>query len=161
MPSLSVRSNLDGVEPDGLNVAPHYGDIKIDDDTGVVLTTPTTATTLGGSPAVVAAEYGLDAAVAGTFTIARPGNYRLRYFISEITPVNNQVITLEAYLDSTASGGKSKFTNAATGVAIPTMAGCSPPIACVVGSVLTLKAIASTGNLTVKRGQIIVEQVSG
>jgi len=161
MPSLNIRTSDDAVEPNSLNLAPHYGDLKIDDDTGLALTTPTSATVVGGSPTAVAAEYGLDAAAAGTFTIARPGNYRLRYCVSEITPVNNQVITFEAYKGSTASGGKSKFTNAATGVAIPTMAGVSPPIACVVGDVLSLKVIGSTGNVTIKRAQILVEQVSG
>jgi hypothetical protein len=160
MPSLKIRTSDDGVEPNSLNLAPHYGDISIDNDTGVVITAPTSATTVGGAPAVVATEYGLDAAVNGTFTIARPGNYRLRYFLSEITPVNNQVLTFEAFIDSTPAGGRSRFNQPATAVPISTMAGCSPPIACVVGSVLTLKVTASTGNVTIKRGQIIVEQVA-
>lgn len=161
MPSLKIRTSDDAAEPNSLNLAPHYGDLEIDDDTGLALTTPTAATVVGGAPATVAAEYGLDAAVAGTFTIARPGNYRLRYFVSEITPVNSQVLTFEAYLGATASGGKSKFTQPGTAVAVPTMAGLSPPIACVVGDVLSLKVIGSTGNVTIKRAQIVVEQVSG
>lgn len=161
MPSLTVRTSDDKPEPNELNLAPHYGDLEIDDETGLALTTPTAATIVGGAPTTVVAEFGLDAAVAGTLTVARPGNYRLRYCVSEITPVNSQVITFEAYLGTTASGGKSKFTQPGTAVAIPTMAGISPPIACAAGDVLSLKVIGSTGNVTIKRAQILVEQVSG
>jgi hypothetical protein len=160
MATLSVRTSDDKVSPESLNINPHYAYLDIDDDTGLALTTPTTATVVGGSPMTVQAESGLDAATDGTITVTRAGTYEVDYALSEITPVNSQVITLEVYLGTTAKGGKQKFTNAGTAVAIPSMSGMSGPITCAVGEVLTLKVIASTGNFTVKRAQIRARQIA-
>lgn len=161
MPTLNVRTSDDKPSPESLNLNPHYGYLNIDDETGLALTTPTAATTIGGAPMTVAAENGLDAAVAGTLTVKRAGDYVVDYQLSEITPVNSQVITVEVYKGAVAQGGKQKFTQPGTAVAIPCIAGKSAPITCGVGEVLTVKVIASTGNFTVKRAQIACNQISG
>lgn len=160
MATLNVRTSDDKPSPEQLNINPHYAYLDIDDDTGLALTTPTTATTVGGAPMTVQAESGLDADVAGPITVTRAGLYEVDFCASEITPVNSQVVTLEVYKGAVAAGGKQKFTQTGTAVAVPSMSGLSGPITCAVGDILTLKVIASTGNFTIKRLQIRARQIA-
>lgn len=167
---MRVRVNDDGgLAAPGLNCDPHYAEIYIDDDTGVALTTPTAATAIAHATLTKAGpSFGPTVSeTGGSVTIARAGRYRVAFALSEITPVNSQVITLEVYKNAaavtaasgTSPGAKAKFTQPATAVAIPSMSSLGY-LNLAKGDVLTLTVIASVGNFTVKRARFVVEQVS-
>lgn len=156
---LDADSTADQVVAPLMNADPAHGSIECDDGTGVVLTTPTSATIVGGSPAAAGESFKTTPAAAGTITLSRGGKYLCCFNASEITPVNSQVITLEVYKGSTAQGIKAKFTQPGTAVAIPAMCGVGV-VSCARGDVLSVKAIADTGNFTVKRFQFTVVQLS-
>lgn len=151
---MRVRVNNDaGLASPGLNADPHFGELVVDDATGVALTTPTSATTLGGSPMLAGQSFGLAVAVAGTITIARAGLYLVHFAANQITKVNSQVVTIEVYNNAavltTGKALKAKFTQPATAVEIPTMSSFGI-LSLAAGDVLTLKGTADTGNLTIK-----------
>lgn len=167
---MRVRVNGDGglVSP-GLNADPHFGEIYVNDDTGVALTTPTTATAIAHASLTLAGpSFGVTIApTAGSITVARAGKYRVGFALSEITPVNNQVITLEVYKNgavvaaatNVSPGARAKFTQPAAAVAIPTMASVGY-LDLAKGDVLTLRVVVNADNFTVKRLRFYAEQVS-
>jgi hypothetical protein len=130
----------------------------------IALTTPTAATTVtdadgwaAGPRQVDVADGGLTvSATNGTFTAGKAGLYRVSYGQSEITVVNGQVITLQIYKNSTASGGISKSTQL---TAAPLAMSGEALLSLAVGDVVSLKAIASTGNYTSASGFINVVEV--
>lgn len=145
------RSSDSKAVPDLLVSVPHAAHLK---GTGAVaVTTPTTAAivtdgdawTAGVQQPAVASGGPVIDATAGTVTITRDGNYRVSYGQCQLTKVNSQVITLEVYKGTTASGGISKFTQPATAVEVPFMGGTAF-VTCVVGNVLSLKVICDTGS---------------
>lgn len=166
----SVPQNIlmsDGLnDPEFRNINPARVDLRIDDGTGVVLTTPTVPTRLGGAPMAVAFEVVDDGNINGAITVGKAGTRTVRYSLSEITPVNNQVLTVEVFRQplggaAVSVGGRQLFTQPATAVAIPGMSGESPPFACGVGDIIDLRITGSTGNVTVRRANIVSQQWDG
>lgn len=154
---MRVRLNNDaGLSSPGLNTDPHCGEFYFDSSSAYALTTPTAATAITSTNAtgLTAGEQfgGLGLASAGSFTITRPGIYRLFANLSEVTPVDSQVITLEFFKNGAAIGKpiKAKYTQASTSIAIPSIV-CEGLANLVGGDVITLTVIASTGNFGSKR----------
>jgi len=130
----------------------------------IALTTPTVTTIVtdadgwaAGPVQVLPADGGITVDVAdGTFTIGKAGFYRVSYGQSEITVVNGQVITLQIYKNTTASGGISKTTNL---TAAPLAMSGEAYIDLVAGDVISLQVIAATGNYTSASGFINIQEV--
>jgi hypothetical protein len=168
---MRVRVNNDGgLQSPGLNTDPHCGSFFFDSGTAFALTTPTTATAITGTNATglaIGPSFGaLQTLAAGSFTVTRAGLYRVTFGLSQITAVNSQVITLEVYkngavIPSTTGNGpvKALFTQPGTAVEIPAM-GTEGLVQLTVGDVVTLTAIASTGNFGAKRLQFVLVQLA-
>lgn len=166
----SVPQNVlmsDGLnDPEFRNINPARVDLRIDDGTGVVLTTPTVPTRLGGAPLAVAFSVVDSAAISGAITVGKVGTRTVRYNLSDIVPVNSQVLTVEVFrqpLGGTAVsvGGRQLFTQPATAVAIPAMSGETPPFSVGVGDVIDLRITGTGGNVTVRRANIVSQQWDG
>lgn len=157
-----VHGSDGGVSPDGHKTRPCFAVLR--QTASLALTTPTTATILADADSWTAGaadplpkDNGITvSATAGTFTIGKAGNYKVKYNQSGITVVNGQVLTAEVYKGSTASGGKCVQTQL---TAAPCGLHGEIILSCAVGDVLSVKIIASTGNYTSSAGQIIVEEV--
>jgi hypothetical protein len=144
--------------PDGIVTAPHYASLK--------MTAACGAFTILGSPAIVtdadAWTAGISngigvSATGGSFTIARAGQYRVDYTLSDITIVTTQVDTVEVYVGTTASGGKCKITQL-TGSA-PMLAG-SVILTLAANDVVTLKVtVATADNFTCAAGQFSIQEL--
>jgi len=163
--SVIVRSADSKPNPDGYITGARYAELQLDNATGIVLTTPTAATTLAdatnGWTAGAASNFsdGLDftvSATAGTITARKATVVRVSYSISDVTAVNTAVNTLEVYIGSTASKGKAVWTGL---TAAPICAAASVILTLAVGDVVAVKVIASTGNFTCKRGFFRVEEL--
>lgn len=167
-----IRSSDSKVAPDGYAVQQNMAELQLDNATGVVLTTPTTATvvadaangwTAGLIGGLFSATTGSVTATTGAIVIPKAGNYRVTYSLSGITVVTTQVITTEIYKGSlsagagTASKGKCVVTQL-TGA--PVMVSASVLLtSLVIGDIISLKVIASTGNFGAKQGFLRIEEV--
>jgi hypothetical protein len=165
---MQVRVNADaGLAYPGLNCEPHCGEIYINDDTGVALAITATTAIAHATLTLAGPNFGLTIApTAGSFTIARAGLYRVAFALSEITPVNSQVITLEVFKNGAAvaaaanvsPGARAVFTQPGTAVAVPTMSGTGY-LRLARGDVLTLTVNVGSTTFTVKRLRFTCEQV--
>ncbi len=163
--SQIIRSADSKANPDGYVTGARYASLQLDNATGIVLTTPTVATTLAdaanGWTAGLASTIndGLDpsvSATAGTITIKKAAVYRVTYSGSGITAVNTANSTMEVYVNAVASKGKVAWTGL-TGA--PFAGSGMVLLSLVVGDVITIKASASTGNFTMKQGSFLVEEI--
>lgn len=157
------------VGPNRQWVENHHAEMFVDDGTGVVLTTPTTATTIAATPLKAGKSNGCTLSVAegsavdGIVTIARAGRYRIGFHCGEIVGVNSQAMIVEAYVDnaviaSTSGAINAKLTQPSTALAIVSLA-ASGLVDLTIGQTVRFKATADTGNFTVKRGRFFVQQV--
>lgn len=150
-----VRTDFDDSPIPGKNADPAVAELLYDGggdgDTALSLTTPSTATKLAG---MSEGETYVDdtTAASAQLDINRTGKRRVRFDLSEITPVNNQVITLAVYKNNVITKIRAKFTQPATGVAIPSI-GMEGLLDVVKGDTLDLRVTASTGNFSWKRAR--------
>lgn len=163
----AVRRTADGKRhPDTLDGDGNYAALTIDDATGVVLTTPTTAAAIKGSPMAVGLvssavdENPSQSATNGTITIARPGVYEVGFSAGEIVGVNSQAAIIEVYKNAAVLSPAvlAKVTQPATALAIVSLA-ASALVSLARGDVLDFRATASTGNFTCKRGHFYARQI--
>lgn len=156
------RDDTDGlIQPDRLEARPHYGSLVIDDATGVVLTTPTSAADIKGSPMAAGESNGCTlSATDGSITIVRPGKYRIEFAAGEIVGVNSQAVIVEVYKGAAvlAKAVLAKITQPATALPIVSLA-AGGIVDLERGDVITFRATASTGNFTCKRGRFSVTQL--
>lgn len=158
-----VRLDNDSrIHPDTLRAPHQYGELTIDDGTGVVLTTPTNFTDIKGSPMVANLSSGVTlSATDGTFTIARPGVYRVGFTAARVGAVNSQTLEVQAVRNGSAldDGIYSRIVQAATAV-ITSVPGVWGYVNCSRGDVIKFQAKASTGNASFLNARFLVEQVS-
>lgn len=160
---LTRRRNdtLGLIHPDGFEARPHYASLVINDGTGVVLTTPTSATAITGAPMALGEANGATPLVsAGSLTISRPGRYRIGFHAGELVGVNNQALTLEVYKNGAVITNAilAKITQPATALAIVSLS--AEGIENLErDDVLVLRATGSTGNVTVKRLRFFAVQL--
>lgn len=161
------------VEPDGFGVQLSMAELQLDNATGIVLTTPTTATTVadaanGWTISKVAGNFvnGTHVvATTGIFTLPKTADYEVSWALSGITVVNGQVLTCEVYLGATGAGlgtaskGKCVATQLTAAPCVLTGSVVIPSSTGTIGQFLTLKIIASTGNFTCKQGYLRVMEV--
>ena len=151
---MRVRLNADGgLAAPGLNADPDFGELTVDDGTGVALTTPTTAADIKGLPMAAGLSSGCTlSATDGSITINRPGRYLVSFTVAEVTAVNSQVITVDVYKNAAVLSPAIKATLTQPGTAIPrvSLAG-QGMVSLTKNDVLTLRATADTGNFTTKR----------
>lgn len=164
--ALIVRDADDLASPDGYVSLPHVASLQVANSLAV--TTPTSATVVTDAdgwsaglqqPASTAGGPSVSA-TNGAVTITRAGNYKVRYGLSQITAVNNQVLTLQIFggaAGDTAKGGICKVSQPGTATGIPNMCG-EAFFACSVGDIVRLKVIADTGNFTCASGFLVVEE---
>lgn len=147
----------------------NHAELYVNDNTGVVLTTPTTATTIAATPlkcgkssgcTMVAAE---DAASTdGIITVVRSGRYRIGFVCGEVTGVNSQALIVEAYVNNAVivPAINAKMTHIAT-TALPICNLSADGFAdLVAGDTVRFKATAGVaGDFTCKRGRFWVTQV--
>lgn len=156
-----VRSDFDDIAVPGKNADPAIAELRYDGggdgDTALSLTTPTAATAMAG---MAEGDTYVDdtTAASAALDMNRTGKRRVRFDVAEITPVNSQVITLAVYKNGTITNIRTKFTQPATGVAIPNM-GMEGFLDVVKGDILSLRAIASTGNFSWKRARFLSVEV--
>jgi hypothetical protein len=156
-----VRAEFDDKPIPGKNADPAFSELRYDGggdgDTALSLTNPSTATKMAG---MAEGETNVDGTTAASaqHDIERTGKRRVRFDVSEITPVNNQVITLAVYKNNTITNIRAKFTQPATGVAIPSI-GMEGLLDCVKGDTLDLRVTASTGNFSWKRARFLQVEV--
>lgn len=164
--ALIVVDSDDVASPDGYVSLPHIASLQVANS--LVVTAPAAASPVtdadgwsaGLQQPLSAAGGPVVSATNGSVTITRAGNYKVRYGLSQITAVNNQVLTLQIFggaAGDTAKGGICKITQPATGVAVPNLTG-EAFFACALGDVLRLKVIASTGDFTCASGFLVVEE---
>ena len=149
------------IHPDKFEARAHYGALVIDDGTGVVLTTPTSAADIKGAPMAAGESNGCTlSATDGSITIVRPGRYAVSFAAGEVVGVNNQALTIEVYKGAAvlAKALLAKVTQPATALAIVSLA-ASGIVDLEKGDVLTLRATGSTGNVTVKRLRFSAVQI--
>lgn len=159
------------VNSDRLWCEVNHAELFVDDATGVVLTTPTVATTIAATPlkcgkssgaTMVAAEG--SASTDGIITVVRSGRYRVGFSLGEVVAAGSGVaVTVEAYLnnavlDATTLGAiLAKITQPTTALAIVHLS-AEGFVDMVPGDTIRFKATASTGNFAVKRGRLWVTQ---
>lgn len=164
--ALIVVDADDVASPDGYVSLPHVASLQV--AASLAVTTPTTAQPLtdadgwaaGLQQPAQASGGPVVSETAGSVTITRAGNYKVRYGVSQITGVNSQVITLQIFGGSagdTAKGGICKVSQPGTATAIPNLCG-EAFFACALGDVVRLKVIADTGNFTCASGFLVVEE---
>jgi len=164
--ALIVCADDDLPSPDGYVSLPHVASLQV--AASLAVATPAAATVVtdadgwsAGLQQPAAADGGpVVSATGGSVTITRAGNYKVRYGLSQITAVNNQVLTLQIFggaAGDTAKGGICKITQPAAGLAVPNMTG-EAFFACALGDVVRLKVIADAGNFTCASGFLVVEE---
>lgn len=158
---MRVRVNGDGglVSP-GLNADPHFGELVLDDATGIALTTP--SATLVAAAAVAAGEsFGLTvtAGATSTLTVVRAGRYQLSAVLSDLTTSTGAVVTIAVQKNSAALSPvlQSIMTTAGTADGHIAITGI---VSLAKGDVLRLVATTSAGNLTIKRLRFSAVQLS-
>jgi hypothetical protein len=158
MSVLIQRSADSKNHPDGLVSAPQFSFLTV--GASLAVTTPAAATTITAAGAWSNSRSSgvIVDATAGTVTITKAGLYRVNYCLSDITAVNNQVLTVQAFIGAVGQGGTCKVTQPATATQAIQLAG-EALLSCAVGDVITLKVIASTGNFTTAAGAFNVMEV--
>lgn len=155
------RRGTSQIQPDKFEARPNYAELTIDDNTGVVLTTPTTATAVAGAPMANGEFFGAGVALAaGSITIDRAGRYRVGFHAGELVGVNSQALQLLVYKNAANLSPQiaAKITQPST--ALPIVALSAEGILLLAkGDVLVLRAIGSTGNVTVKRLRFYAVQI--
>lgn len=157
--SIVIQRSADNKNhPDGLVSAPNYAFLVV--GASLAVTTPTTATTITAASAWTNSRSSgvLVDATAGTVTITKAGLYRVNYSFSDITSVNSQALTIQAFIGAVGQGGTCKITQGATATG-PVMLANEALLNCAVGDVVTLKVIASTGNFTTAAGAFNLMEV--
>ena len=157
--SIAIQRSADSKNhPDGLVSAPQYAFLAV--GASLAVTTPTAATviTAAGAWSNTRSSGVVVDATAGTVTITKAGLYRVNYCLSDITAVNTQVLTVQAFIGTTAQGGVCKITQPATATQAIQLSG-EALLSCAVGDVVTLKVIASTGNFTTAAGAFNLMEV--
>lgn len=157
--SIAIQRSADSKNhPDGLVSAPQYAFLTV--GASLAVTTPTAATIITAASAWTNSRSSgvVVDATAGTITIVKAGLYRVNYCFSDITAVNAQAITIQAFIGSTGQGGTCKVTQPATATQAIQLSG-EALLNCAVGDVVTLKVIASTGNFTTAAGAFNLMEV--
>lgn len=157
--SIAIQRSADNKNhPDGLVSSPQFAYLTV--GASLAVTTPAAATTITAAGAWTNSRSSgvLVDATAGTVTITKAGLYRVNYCFSDITAVNAQVLTIQAFIGAVGQGGTCKITQPATATAAVQLAG-EALLNCAVGDVITVKVIASTGNFTTAAGAFNVMEV--
>lgn len=157
--SIVIQRSADAKNhPDGLVSAPQYAFLTV--GASLAVTTPAAATTITAAGAWTNSRSSgvIVDATAGTVTITKAGLYRVNYCFSDLTAVNSQVLTVQAFIGAVGQGGTCKITQPATATQAVQLAG-EAVLSCAVGDVITLKVIASTGNFTTAAGAFNVMEV--
>lgn len=157
--SIVIQRSADSKNhPDGLVSSPQYAYLTV--GASLAVTTPAAATTITAASAWTNSRSSgvVVDATAGTITITKAGLYRVNYCFSDITAVNSQVLTVQAFIGAVGQGGTCKITQPATATQAVQLAG-EALLSCAVGDVITLKVIASTGNFTTAAGAFNVMEV--
>lgn len=158
MPVAIQRSADNRNHPDGLVSAPQFAFLTV--GASLAVTAPATATIITAAGAWTNSRSSgvIVDATAGTVTITKAGLYRVNYCLSDITAVNSQVLTVQAFIGSTGQGGTCRITQPATATQAVQLAG-EALLSCAVNDVITLRVIASTGNFTTAAGAFNVMEV--
>jgi hypothetical protein len=150
--AVDVRVNDGSKSPTLLTAEPHYGELGIDDATGLVLTTPTSLTDIKGSPMAAGESNGVTlSATNGTITVARSGLYRCYAMTQNVTGVNSQALVLQLVKNSTATGAEAEFTQGGTALTIAPGMSVVDIVSLAVGDTIKAQISGSTGNVTIKR----------
>ncbi len=161
---MRARINNDaGLMSPGVNCDPHFGELVINNATGIVMTTPTAGViannATGNSDAVrlVAGQsFGLTmSATTGLITAARAGLYFVWLDLSGITVVNTQTLVAEVFKDGATIGAtnalKSGVLTQATALTNGATISLHGVVALAVGSTLSAVITAGvTGDFTCK-----------
>lgn len=157
--SIVIQRSADSKNhPDGLVSSPQYAYLTV--GASLAVTTPAAATTITAASAWTNSRSSgvVVDATAGTITITKAGLYRVNYCFSDITAVNSQVLTVQAFIGAVGQGGTCKITQPATATQAVQLAG-EALLSCAVGDVVSLKVIASTGNFTTAAGAFNLMEV--
>jgi hypothetical protein len=156
----------------GLTTDPQVGELTVDDSTGVVLTTPTTAAALKAAPVALGkSRGGVALSVAnGTITVNRSGLYQVWASCGKITGVNSQAVTLDVFekvgsasAAATSPAIHAEITQPSTALATVSLASNGLVEVtdgdAAAGAIFDFRMSGSTGNVTCKSARLGLRKV--